>query len=500
MLQIGLPLFFLLFSLVAPSINRTAINVRRALKRYDEQLTYPAPTALTKEEKQAELKGAFRKQLARARYGVVAYMIVMLFITTTSNNSFRRDFGKYSPSVILGIFLSGARPFSVLTREKQTSYVRRLKNKRAGIRTTMVELVEIPTTGPSKVPMITQRIGKILSPVVLGFVAAKTGILLPFIWTFHKSVRLAPFLPQGASVKMIFLIMYGMLALVVMALAAVVALVIRFHPGTSAGKDSADTDHRKESSDMFALVYSSFSIVGTMIPVYCILAAARNYDLHNLEKSGDLETDILLLRDSLPEDEAQEEKAPVSTVKLDENGKRPEIVDDANALNVYVCTGPAPFEVFIGRGPRNPKWLHKPSVLRLPTFASAVGVLQATALLMILGAFLVSQGRTKNPNMAWLHPISLGDLFGEEVLVRGEALATLAIMSFLWSVFMVGVLALTILISALRQHGFEGVKAAWTYQDQIWFEGPASTVLAPETEGGEDVTHPDQSPLVDVSC
>ncbi|KAK0541835.1 hypothetical protein OC846_006863 [Tilletia horrida] len=325
-----------------------------------------------------------------------------------------------------------------------------------------------------------RRLMRIVWPAVLGFLTLGTGIMIPFFWVVHHFIGQTVSSTQVGPLKSVVKLYYSIISSATLSISFLLGLKILF--GGSPSK------HQEIPGNYPAIVAVAFSIlfsVGictTTVPVYHVLAKAHSYDLQILERNGDFEAEIAMPRGDLNEVDSNTEEMTVPVLKLDENGKRPVVV-----LGDFKV-GKTLFASFWRSGPTKTGLGRKMPTLRLPTYSSAVIVLQTVTFLTLMAVIMAPYDTfdQHNPNMAWLHPISLRDIFREDVLKRMEAVSMFFFVTLIWTFGMFPLLTFTVLISVLWQHGRAGVKAIWTEDDRVWSEGPASSAVTPESEGDEE--------------
>ncbi|KAK0547230.1 hypothetical protein OC861_007010, partial [Tilletia horrida] len=375
---------------------------------------------------------------------------------------------------------------------QRINYVRRIKHK-SGAECTEIPQILVLTVEESQPSPVNRLVSKVVWPAALAFVTLETGIMIPFFSIVHHFVSRAVYTLQGGSLKTLVKVYCLVIAYIVCSVSIVIGLSIQSGGGPSERQDVIQID--PEFVNLVSGMLFSIITLATMVPVYHVLVRARNYDLQILERDGDLEAEIAVPRGNLIEVDSNTEEMTVPVLKLDQNGKRPVV------LQGNFTVGKNLFAMYFSSGPGKNVLIERVPTLRLPTYSSAVIVLQTVALLTLMAVIMAPYDTfdQHNPDMAWLHPIALGDLFRPAVLKRMDAVAQLVDLSLTWTICMFVLLTITVLISVLWQHGWAGVKTIWTKEDRIWFEDSALSTVIQEPEGDEEKASPVATePLLDI--
>ncbi|KAE8266394.1 hypothetical protein A4X09_0g5946 [Tilletia walkeri] len=540
------PFFLFVVSLALPSLTRMSINVRRALKRYDQQ-TKPLEHSSTHPPQQDRV-GLGKRALDAIPtlvHAIVSLLVCVYILewTNSSDDSSPEYLDHYLRTFLAamtGVFLSYLRPFSSIFLYKYRAYALRSKpSSKANKKSLGVPVLTEQYTPLHSTASWLKTTLELVRPVVVGLATAMTGLLLPFVFIIWNAYRMAAFLPQGASLRQVVGGVIGITALFLGLIAAAVALLVSIRAESSRPDKEIKDGNGRSGSNILTQCYALSIAVCSLLPLVLTVATARNFDLRNIEEAGDLDAELQRLRNEVDQLLSEhEEKLPVtgtegderlipspkimifSVPSLDKNGKVPQAVEGTKAIDKWVRMGNPAFAVHgfkIGDEERidvydapadmqseeakqlqlaeltrtsrraasaSVKLISKLPVLDLPTWSSAVTALQLCAIAGIMVAF-AGNGDSELPSA--VHPIKLLDLFVPSVADRGDAVTNLALLAWAWSLMAWVVMVASMLVSVYWRGGMQSLKKLWIDEDKIWFE---------EAEQQKDFEDLEEAPLL----
>ncbi|KAK0523458.1 hypothetical protein OC834_005892 [Tilletia horrida] len=311
------PLFLCAVGIALPNFTRRSLNIRRALKRYDAQpsrnLDDPAASSSIPAEWRVGNPAASGRKtvlgfVKRAAFFLLTTATALLILAPTADRAgWISSFNQHGIPVFFGFLLSCSRPFSSWLLYESHTFVCRAapsKTKDGQVDPGRSQFVsfQVARSDLNMLPPWAGAILNVIRPVILSLLMVTTGTMVPIIFLcfiLYKSTAAVPF---GASLRrVLFLSLRSIIFL-----CSVKVLTVELLNWASSGQDDtkkeAEAEANTEASASPATDRSSnilnvcSVLVFAFLPVFPligILAAARNYDLHNLEQEhGSLEAAV----------------------------------------------------------------------------------------------------------------------------------------------------------------------------------------------------------------
>ncbi|KAK0544186.1 hypothetical protein OC846_006158 [Tilletia horrida] len=480
MSQLALPCFWTILCFTVPHISRHAINVRRALERYDAQTPALDAAKASEQPEQPRPNSGNRfsaQAFGRLMIGSAGAGLAVLILFQTQMLSAQDFLDGIPVPAILSISLGTSfsyRLFEPRGSSERNTYVRRTQRVPGTFYSVAIVWHTNDADRGSWWSVIVQSLVALARATLFGIIVFQTGLLLPIIVVIHRYFcQTSGALMRGGNKSL-----FGDLVLVTFGYALALVPFALCSWALKAVPDPTNLALVRVAAIGSLIIHLLF----TLGPIYCVTKAACQYDLLS-QRDGGPEAALSTEAHSLPvhEVELEESETPSmpSLLPFDVNGKRPEPVKDENVGSVRFTVATAPSKL-------PSSWLRRSAgsseSVQLPTFDCAVKTLQVLAGLALLYV-LVCIHRSSQPH--WLAQMQLGPLFSRALFEGGPRDSETALIHLLQASHFCIFLILSIVVSThiLLRHGKKGVWAFWFGGDEVetpWVEGPLQELFRPD--------------------